>query len=327
MDDATKQPRFAQTPDTPGKSPAADQVDPAAVSDEGFTQPSLDDQAQDPASAETPENPAGAGPPPSLELAPVDPGDPSAPYRAMDRADEIQIIEEIEGRMSEVLVYKIPTGTDLSFAGVREAIRLLVENTGRQIRIGDTPPVVERYEEDGQSFVRVSVYAEDVASGQGYWGTAEQPARMKLKPDTAQRYRKSKKFVADDDTVRDEFAFTKALSKAQRNALKYFVPEQVRQGVLAIAKNDPKRLREITMGPGAPMVDAPKPLNDQGGKALISECRALYKAICDADPGFKARKPPGQFHASLQSAWSNRDALESLRDSMRDVLDKTETAA
>jgi hypothetical protein len=315
MADAADKSRFDEELAKRAKKTSADQTEDAPNSDESFTQPSLDDQALPSAPDGTTERPADEDPPnhrdgsgelgpdkterastgvvpSSLELAPVEPGDPSAPYRAMDRADEIQIIEEIEGRMSEVLVYKIPTGTDLSFAGVREAIRLLV-----------------------------------VASGQGYWGTAEQPARMKLKPDTAQRYRKNKKFVADDDTVRDEFAFTKALSKAQRNALKYFVPEQVRQGVLAIAKNDPKRLREITMGPGAPMVDAPKPLDDQGGRALISECRELYKQICDADPSFKARKPPGQFHASLQSAWSNRDALESLRDSMLDVLDKTQTAA
>jgi hypothetical protein len=245
----------------------------------------------------------------------------------MDRADEVQIIEEIEGRMSEVLVYKIPTGTDLSFAGVREAVRLLVEQTGRQIRVGDRDPVVERYEEDGQSFVRVSVYAEDASSGQGYWGTAEQPTRMKLRADTAAKYRKSKKYVADDDTVRDEFAFTKALSKAQRNALKYFVPEQVRQGVIALATNNPKKLREITIGPGAPMVDAPRPLDTPAGKELIDECRRLYRALCDADESFKARKPPGQFHASLQAAWSNLTALESLRDSLQDALGKMDKAA
>ncbi len=255
------------------------------------------------------------------------PADPNAAFQAMERYDETQIIEEIEGRMSEVLVYKIPTGMDLSFSGVREAIRLIGERTGRRINTGRHAPISEVIQINGESYHQVKVYAEDEASGQGYWGTAQQPVRMKLRADTARKYREKGKKVGDDDTVDDEFAYTKALSKAQRNALKYFIPEQIRQGILAIAKNDPRKLREITMGAGAPMEDKPKALGDPEAEKLIASCRETYQAIGREFPDFKTKVPPGRFNSDLQAAWSSHEALRTLLGQLEDTRSAYEKAA
>lgn len=251
-----------------------------------------------------------------------------AAYSAMERADEVQIIEAIEGRMSETLVYNVPgKGQDLSWVGVREAIRMIVEDTGRNIRITDAPPIKSYETINGEQHVSFMAYAFDEASGQGYWGEANQPVRMALKKTTADNYRKSGKHVYDDDTVDDEFASRKALAKAQRNALKYFIPENIRQGILAIAQNDPRKLREITMGRGAPMENKPAALSDEEGQKLIAECRELYKAIGREFPEFKAKVPPGRFNSDLQAAWSSHEALRTLKGQLEEARDAYKAAA
>jgi hypothetical protein len=287
------------------------------------------EQAGDEPSEVAPQPTPVAVPVPSTDVVEVvaHPADSQAAFRAMDRYDEVQIIEEIEGRMSEVLVYKIPTGTDLSFAGVREAIRLLVEQTGRRINTGTHPPIKDIVDINGEPHHQVMVYAVDESSGQGYWGTAQQPVQMKLRDDTARKYREKGKKISEDNKVDDEFAFTKALSKAQRNALKYFIPEQIRQGILAIAQKNPAKLREITMGPGAPQIDAPAALNDEKATALINECKERYTALKREYPAFAKRLPPGKFNSDLRSAWSSHAALETLRDNLVEARTAIEAKA
>lgn len=242
------------------------------------------------------------------------PSEPNAAYMAMDQYDEAQIIEEIEGRMSEVLVYRVPgKGEDLSWSGVREAIRLINEQSRRRIRIGEKPPIVSYDEIDGKKRVCVMAYAEDEASGQGYWGSSHQPLKMELRNGTAKD---------------DEFALQKALSKAQRNALKYFIPENVRQGILAVANNDPKKLREITMGRGAPMQDKPPAVSDPEGQQLIADCRELYKELGREFPEFKTKHlPPGKFNADLEAAWSGHESLKTLKGRLEDALAAYKAAA
>lgn len=190
-------------------------------------------------------------------------------YRVMDRADEQQILEEIQGRALDVMVYSFESGgkqlTDLSYAGVREVVRTLNARGYTRIRVTDAPPVHEEIVEDGKRYYRVSVYAEDEASGLGQWGVAQEPVHMTLRNG-------SEKW--------DKFAITKALNKAQRNAMKACIPVEIQQTIVAQFLGDDRRVRRIAAGPGAEkLAELPPPLDTPEMKDLQEQARERYRAL------------------------------------------------
>jgi len=126
-------------------------------------------------------------------------------YALMERRDEHQIMESIRGNFLEEYVYQFEAGgrqvTGLSWVGTQEAAR---EYGGIQVSIDKTKEV-----ETKTHFV-VTVEAVDTRTGSSRLGRSKQPKMMKLKTGAL---------------VEDEFADVKALSKAQRNAIRSLLPQ------------------------------------------------------------------------------------------------------
>lgn len=244
----------------------------------------------------------------------VDPTRDADVFRVMDALDEAQILDSLEGRPSDVMVYTFQQGgkrvVGLSFHGVAECVRAINAHRFARIRVSDRAPVmreVQETDEKGETvtYIECSVYAEDEQNGGGMWGLARQP-----------------KFQTFRDSGRkpelDKFASTKALSKAQRNAMAPLVPVAFREALIAHALGNEKRVKEIRVGMGDPTAEMPPPLVDERATALKGEVRGVYDEI---RKGWPRHLPPGQFNVKLRRAEVEHAALEELRDELRSRLD------
>lgn len=244
-------------------------------------------------------------------------------FRAMELLDEAQILDELLGHESGVLVYSFQSKSGLSWKGVAEAVREL--NTRGQHRIRVSPhvqPVFEEFdqvdEETGEiaTFIGALVYAEDEYNGGGQWGAAAQRKMMVYKEQ-------------DDGTRRkptvDGFARTKALSKAQRNAELPLVPLVFREAIIAQAINQPEKVKKIRKAAGHQQAIGPAPLDDDRAKKLVAEIKAIYDQMREVDPGDKQGRPkllPGAFNANLQRVLHSHEGLELYRDALVEQLEK-----
>lgn len=208
-------------------------------------------------------------------------------YRAFDRADEILILEELQGRMLETFVYSFSLDgkrlTDLSYEGVNEAVRTM-NREGAGIKISATPPVVDEITEDGERQIRVMVYAVDTTSDQGRWGTATEPVMMRKR---------------NGEVVWDKFAFTKALNKAQRNALKTFIPAEMRQTLIATFLQDESRVRRLKSVAEASATELPEPAVGPEADEWREKNRAVYEQIREVST---VAIPPGTFNTHFTAA-------------------------
>ena len=150
-------------------------------------------------------------------------------YVASELADDQLIEQQITGEILPTMIYEFcpkkckdlskcshRKTQGLSKNGVDEVVRRLNRNpaSGSKIRISPEPPMVEHNVDlNGQKGVQVMVYAEDLVSGNGAWGTKFEP------------------YSQYGGT--NQFAFEKALSKAQRNAKRSLVPEQLATSIIA----------------------------------------------------------------------------------------------
>lgn len=126
-----------------------------------------------------------------------------------DRVDEQQIVEMLRGRAIDKLFHEIPVkdrqgvivGTTpvLSWAGVKYLTLQLGHITIDEVKL----------KEKEDKYVAIA-WARDKSRDVRVMGAAEQSKTMRLK---------------DQSRVPDEFALAKAVSKAQRNALRNLLPE------------------------------------------------------------------------------------------------------
>jgi len=142
-------------------------------------------------------------------------------YVAQEIADDKAIEQELLGAAVATMIYEFEQDGEiingLSLCGVREVVRLLNRNpkSGHKVRISPNPPTITRdLEQGGQRGIEVMVYAEDLVTGSGMWGSKFEP------------YKKSDP-NAQGSTYDNKFAFEVALSKAQRNAMRSLLPETV----------------------------------------------------------------------------------------------------
>lgn len=216
-------------------------------------------------------------------------------YRAMDRADEELILDELQGKPLEVYVYDFGTGkkrvTDLTVAGVNEAVRLLNERGGSAIRISSQQPVVEEFTEDGKRYVRVMVYAEDGRGSHGAWGVATEPLHMEMK---------------NGEKSWDKFAATKALNKAERNAKKKMIPEEFRQTIIATARQEGK-VKELKSAAAGDLPELPPPLEDEKADELREKIRAAFRELQEIN---RMALPPARFNAYMTRAEHSHERLE-----------------
>lgn len=263
----------------------------------------VDDGPLDPSEA-SPEE-IEAAKPDAVAIA-VDPSDPADVYRAMDRADEILILDELAERALDTFIYSFESGgnrmTDLTVAGVNESVRLMNERGGTQIGVSEQAPVVEHFKRGEEDYIRVLVFARDGRTpGSGRWGTAVEPEKQKGKW--------------------DKFAFTKALNKAQRNALKMQIPEEFRQRLIAqyLGTHHMQELKSIEQikgaltGSGAGAVaELPPALDDDKAKAIKAEIQERYRRLRELNP---LKCPAAKLNAFLAKAETeSHERMELLRD-------------
>ena len=127
-----------------------------------------------------------------------------SPFSIMERKDETQILEELKGNVIQEFVYSFKQGsreiTGLSYAGVKQ-IALEMGN------IHCSEPVVS--EMNGSWVCKVKVV--DTYRNMEMWGVSCQPKMMKTQWGPKE----------------DDFGLQKAVSKAERNALRKLMPEKL----------------------------------------------------------------------------------------------------
>lgn len=134
------------------------------------------------------------------EIVPV-----AAEYEVVDQVDDQAIVELMTGQTIQDYVYSFKVGgrliEGLTLAGINEAA-----NRRGGIQVEDM-----EYEERENSWI-ATVKAVDTITGNSRWGAYEQPKMNGSRP--------------------DPYAFTKAIHKAQRNAIKQLLPVPVIRDVL-----------------------------------------------------------------------------------------------
>lgn len=126
-------------------------------------------------------------------------------YEVVDQVDDQAIVELMTGQTIQDYVYSFKVGgrliEGLTLAGINEAA-----NRRGGIQVEDM-----EYEERENSWI-ATVKAIDTITGNSRWGAYEQPKSNGNRP--------------------DPYAFTKAIHKAQRNAIKQLLPVPVIRDVL-----------------------------------------------------------------------------------------------
>ena len=175
----------------------------------------------------------------SQELVPVDDN-----IEVLDKVDDDAIINMMTGQAIQDYVYSFKQGgktvEGLTLAGVNEAANrrggLFIESV--------------TYEEKDQSWLALAK-AVDTVSGNSRYGAYEQSKRM--------------------GNREDPHAFTKAIHKAQRNAIKQLLPVSVIKQVLNFYLHPEKRNKQLPTGEAAP--------NDTAKKSVLACANSLYPEL------------------------------------------------
>lgn len=124
-------------------------------------------------------------------------------YDLLDKRDEEQILAEIKGNIITEMFYSFTIDgrkvTGVSWVGTKEIARQYGNINMDFIKVEETP----------DSYTAI-VKATDTKRGTSLLGTAMQPKTMKIR----------------GEDKPDRFAYTKAVSKAQRNAIRAIIPER-----------------------------------------------------------------------------------------------------
>lgn len=247
----------------------------------------------------------------------------------LDRHDEAMIVEELQRRALKTMLYAFPMDgkeiTDLSYLGVNEAVRIMNNEHGQRITILPESLVVESVEEDlgngPEPCVQATVYAINERTGYGQYGTSTQSKRMKLADARKVTRAKQKgRYVDDQGTVADQFARQKAVSKAQRNALRTHISEGVRQTLIAQYAGDTDRIKRIEVGAGAQkLADLPAPLTDNRAEQQKTEARELFDELREINP---LAVLPAVFHTYLTRAEHSHERLDDFLKFLRDKIEE-----
>ncbi len=171
----------------------------------------------------------------------------------IEQKDDAQIIAELAGETIREMVYSVDvkdrkTGkyyqkNKLSWAGTKEAARYR-----GNIMVDDTPNVI-----DLEDSIRVVVRVTDLSRNLSVFGGCHQPKRMKV-------YDRDEKTGKALDSFRyevDDYAFQKALSKAQRNAFYTILPvEHIARCI--------DRFLKVSAKPKPQQIMAPREVNTNG---------------------------------------------------------------
>lgn len=263
----------------------------------------------------------------------ADPMDQHEVARVLDAHDEQAIMQAVQGRLSQALMYDFPQDgkrlVDLSGAGVRECVREMNRTEKCRIRVVKESLAVEEVVEDAgdglEPFFEATVWAVDDVTGAEFVGTALQPKRLKLKEQTAKRKRARGQAIPEDNRIFDQFAKQKAQQKAIRNALKQHVPEQLRQALIAQYRGDDVALKRIEVGAEAATLAAlPAPVEGAEADRLRGEIEAVYMDLHALNP---TRLVPGRYHDWRRQADQSVEKLEAMLAHVRRELGEEQARA
>lgn len=154
---------------------------------------------------------------------------------ASELADDEMIENEMMGEILPFFVYKFTQdGKDvvgLTVKGVNEVVRRINRNpkSGSKIHINPKFLMKEEVEREGEKGIEVSVFAEDLVSGNSAWG-------IKFEP-----YFKTGR----NGKYKNTFAVEKALSKAERNARRKLISETLAVKMIEKLLKEPNTVKQI----------------------------------------------------------------------------------
>jgi len=145
------------------------------------------------------------------------------PYQLFDREDEKEIIASLKGAYIEGMVYQFKQGgrivTGVSYTGIKEIAYNISLETGREINT----EIIESHEDENNYYMTMRATHKGVGSRLGAAVQSKTYQRGGIDP----------------------FAYTKILSKAQRNALRSVLPENALKVFLEKAKESGK-IKDVT---------------------------------------------------------------------------------
>lgn len=196
---------------------------------------------------------------------------PASPETRIVVASELADDEIIEREMmGEVLPYFIycfkQDGKDvigLTVKGVNEVVRRLGKDprSGSKIRINPQYLIKEECEREGEKGIEVSVFAEDLVTGNSAWGVKFEPYKKKGR----------------NGQYNNTFAVEKALSKAERNAKRKLIAEPLAMKTIQkIMKLEPETVKHLeapktvarTVTPAKPQATTPEELEAMAMNAI-----------------------------------------------------------
>lgn len=229
-------------------------------------------------------------------------------HRVLSVYDELQILDEIQGRALDVMVYSFPNDeggmtTGLSYRGTAEAVRTLNVRGFTRIRISPafTPKFEKVLDEKGGEAWQCTVYAENEFHGGGNFGTFVQPVLVTLET---------------GETVPSPFVRTIALSKAQRNAYEPLLPVELVEALKAqyIGQGRVKRIPQTTPESS----DVTPALTDDRAKEQIKRCEGIYDELRAINAYAMV---PGAFNRLIVQAHHSHDALDRTIGTLEDFRD------
>lgn len=229
---------------------------------------------------------------------------------ASEFADDAIIEAEMMGNVLPYFIYTFAQdGKDvvgLTVKGVNEVVRRLGrdEKSGSKIHMNPAYMIKEEVERDGQKGIEISVFAEDLISGNSAWGVKFEP------------YKKTKKDwkTGKETTYTNTFATEKALSKAERNAKRKLIPEVLATKMIEklmkenpnnIQKIDPPKTQATIIKPTVPQPSSQEDLENMVRKAINTAKN--QSAIIDIDT--KTQESPKfskEFKAEIHSIANSR---------------------
>lgn len=149
------------------------------------------------------------------------PENPQDAFHYFDQRDEGQIVEALKGRFLEEYIYsycrrhRSPDGQRLPGCNCTDAVVGLswlgVQEAAREYR-GIKCPIEKMQKHETADTVEVCLESIDEKTGNSRIGVASQPKKIRLRTGAI---------------VDDEFAISKAVSKAQRNAIRALLPQSL----------------------------------------------------------------------------------------------------
>jgi len=168
-------------------------------------------------------------------------------FALMDKRDETQIVETLQGRYLQEFVYSFQQEghlvTQLSWLGIQEASRAF----------GGLKCDVEK-ETETEETIRIVIRATDTRTNASRFGVAQQEKKMMTKL----------------GVMDDKFAWQKAYSKAQRNALRQLLPQTLLKEWI-----DKKLGKKVEVPPQPISTETPS----FGDKITIPQQRRLFAIL------------------------------------------------